>query len=101
MYVAQQRFGLSDEGIEEALYDSRAVRRFVGIDLSRESAPDATALLKFRRLPETHGLTPVILETRGEPLAREGSLLPAPITGGRAPAGYNHSLFLPANFCSR
>ena len=36
MYVAQQCFGLSDEGIEDALYDSHAIRRFVGIDLARE-----------------------------------------------------------------
>jgi IS5 family transposase len=42
MYVAQQCFGLSDEGIEDAIYDSQAIRSFVGIDLSRESAPDAT-----------------------------------------------------------
>ena len=32
--------GLSDEGIEDALYDSQAIRRFVGIDLARETAPD-------------------------------------------------------------
>ena len=50
MYVAQQCFGLSDEGIEDAIYDSQSIRRFVGIDLSRETAPDATPLLKFPRL---------------------------------------------------
>jgi len=47
MYVAQQCFNLSDEGIEDALYDSQAIRRFVGIDLARDTAPDATTLLKF------------------------------------------------------
>jgi IS5 family transposase len=57
MYIAQQCFGLSDEGIEDALYDSQAIRRFVGIDLNRESAPDATTLLRFRRLLEQHDLT--------------------------------------------
>ena len=57
MYIAQQCFGLSDEGTEDALYDSQAIRGFVGIDLNRESAPDATTLLKFRRLLETHKLT--------------------------------------------
>lgn len=36
MYVAQQCFGLSDEGIEDAIYDSQAIRNFVGIDLNRE-----------------------------------------------------------------
>lgn len=40
MYVAQQCFGLSDEGIEDAVYDSQSIRAFVGMDLGRESAPD-------------------------------------------------------------
>lgn len=56
MVIAQQCFGLSDEGIEDALYDSQAIRRFVGVDLAREAAPDATTLLKFRRRLEAHGL---------------------------------------------
>jgi hypothetical protein len=43
MYIAQNCFGLSGEGIEDALYDSQAIRRFVGIDLGREATPDATA----------------------------------------------------------
>lgn len=29
MYVAQQCFGLSDEGMEDALYDSQAIPLFV------------------------------------------------------------------------
>ena len=57
MYIAQQCFGLSDEGIEDAVYDSQAIWQFVGIGLAHEDAPDATALLKFRRLLERHGLT--------------------------------------------
>jgi IS5 family transposase len=75
MYVAQQCFGLSDEGIEDAPYDSQAIRRFVGIDLGREAAPEATTRLKFRRLLETHGLTREIFETLRDHLAREGLLL--------------------------
>jgi IS5 family transposase len=39
MFVAQQCFSLSDEGIEDAIYDSHAICGFVGIHLSRESAP--------------------------------------------------------------
>ncbi|MDY0011551.1 MAG: IS5 family transposase [Rhodocyclaceae bacterium] len=75
MYVAQQCFGLSDEGMEDALYDSQAIRGFVGIDLSRESAPDATTLLKFRRLLETHGLTRKIFEAINAHLAKQGLIL--------------------------
>lgn len=47
-----QGFGLLDEGIEDTLYDSQAIRGFIRIDLGRESAPDATKLLNFRRLLE-------------------------------------------------
>jgi len=75
MYVAQQCFGLSDEGTEDALYDSQAIRRFVGIDLSRESAPDATTLLKFRRLLEIHQLTESIFNAINAHLAKKGLLL--------------------------
>lgn len=63
MYIVQQSLGLSDEGIEDALYDSQAIRQFVGLDLGCESAPDATTLLKFRRLLETHQLTETIFAT--------------------------------------
>jgi IS5 family transposase len=75
MYIAQQCFGLSDEGIEDALYDSQAIRRFVGLDLSRESAPDATTLLKFRRLLEAHELTATIFAAINAHLAEKGLML--------------------------
>jgi IS5 family transposase len=49
IYFLQQWYGLSDEGLEDALYDSLALRAFAGIDLAVENVPDATTLLKFRR----------------------------------------------------
>ena len=36
IYFLQHWFNLSDPAVEEALYDSRAMRRFVGIDLGRK-----------------------------------------------------------------
>ncbi|ATQ74174.1 IS5/IS1182 family transposase [Massilia violaceinigra] len=75
MYVVQQCFGLSDEGIEDAVYDSQAIRGFVGIDLSREQAPDATTLLKFRRLLEKNELTRKIFETINGHLAAQGLMM--------------------------
>ena len=75
MYIAQQCFGLSDEGTEDAIYDSQAIRRFVGIDLNREAAPDATTLLKFRRLLEEHKLTKRIFTAINAHLAEKGLLL--------------------------
>lgn len=75
MYIAQQCFGLSDEGVEDAIYDSQAIRGFVGIDLSREAAPDATTLLKFRRLLEEHKLTERIFAAINVHLAVKGLML--------------------------
>lgn len=75
MYVTQQCFGLSDEGIEDAIYDSQAIRAFVGIDLNRESAPDATTLLKFRHLLEAKGLTKKIFDTINDHLAEKGLMM--------------------------
>ena len=75
MYVAQQYFGLSDEGIEDAIYGSQAIRGFVGIDLNRASGPDATTLLKFRRLLETNELTRKIFETINGHLAAQGLMM--------------------------
>ncbi|MBL8398056.1 MAG: transposase, partial [Candidatus Accumulibacter sp.] len=57
VYLVQQWYGLLDEGVEEAITDSQALRAFVGIDRSRESAPDAATRRQFRHLLEKHGLT--------------------------------------------
>lgn len=56
IHFLQHWFNLADEACEDALYDSAAFRTFVGIDLGQERAPDATTLLKFRRLLELHDL---------------------------------------------
>jgi IS5 family transposase len=44
MYLLQVWFSLSDEGVEEAIYDSYAMRRFMGLDFAHEQVPDATTL---------------------------------------------------------
>jgi transposase, IS5 family len=75
MYIVQQCFGLADEATEDAVYDSQSIRTFVGIDLSREGAPDATTLLHFRRLLEKHDLTRAIFEAIKGHLADQGLLL--------------------------
>jgi IS5 family transposase len=52
MYLLQCWFNLSDEGIEDAIYDSYAFRKFMGINFLEEQAPDATTLLHFRHMME-------------------------------------------------
>jgi transposase, IS5 family len=56
IYFLQHWFNLSDPAAEEALYDSRAMRQFVGVDLGNEPAPDETTICKFRHLMERHNL---------------------------------------------
>jgi IS5 family transposase len=56
IYFLQQWFNLSDPAVEEALYESVSMRRFVGIDLGREAVPDETTVCRFRHLLEQHDL---------------------------------------------
>jgi len=77
MYCLQQWYGLADEALEDALYDSQALRDFVGIDLSRESVPDATTLLKFRRLLQDNDLTRALFDEINAHLTYQGLLMRA------------------------
>jgi len=85
IYFLQQWYTLADEALEDALYDSQALRTFAGIDLSVESVPDATTLLNFRHLLEEKDLTKAILTEinahLGERhlLMREGTIVDATI----------------------
>jgi IS5 family transposase len=75
LYFVQQWYGLADEATEDAVYDSHALRQFLGIDLSRERVPDATSLLGFRHLLERHGLTRGLLDEVNAHLAERGVLM--------------------------
>ena len=71
-YFLQQWFGFSDPGMEEAFYDSPALRRFAGVDLGRAAAPDESTILRFRHLLEEHELCGQILDTVNHYLASKG-----------------------------
>ena len=75
MHFVQHCFNLADEACEEALLDSTSLRRFVGIDLGRERVPDATTLLKFRRLLNEHKLGEQLFAKVGEVLQARGMKL--------------------------
>ncbi|KVA46786.1 transposase [Burkholderia cepacia] len=72
IYFLQQWYSLSDEGLEDALYDSIVMRAFAGIDLAIENVPDATTLLKFRRLLLEHDLTRKLFDEIGISLCERG-----------------------------
>jgi len=75
VYFLQQWYGLADEALEDALYDSQALRGFARIDLTAEGVPDATTLLKFRRLLETHDLCKGLFTAINADLTARGLLL--------------------------
>jgi hypothetical protein len=50
MYFLQQWYGLADEALEDAIYDSQAMQGFIRIDLGADGVPDATTLLKSNLL---------------------------------------------------
>lgn len=85
LYFVQQWYGLADEALEDALYDSQALRGFAGIELNRDPVPDATTVLQFRHWLERHDLTRALfdeiaamLEERGL-LMRQGTIVDATI----------------------
>ena len=77
VYFLQQWYALADEALEDALYDSQALQGFARIDLQAEGVPDATTLLKFRRLLETHDLCKGLFTAINADLTARGLLLRA------------------------
>ena len=75
IYFLQQWYGLADEALEDALYDSQALRGFAGIELTRDPVPDATTLLKFRHWLERHDLTKALFEDIAAMLEERGLLM--------------------------
>src|SRR6202790_4784343 len=85
IYFLQHWYGLADEALEDALYDSQALRGFAGVELNRDPVPAATTMLHFRRWLEQNGLTKALfdevaamLEERGL-LMRQGTIVDATI----------------------
>ena len=75
VYFVQQWYALSDEGLEDALYDSQALRGFAGITLNRDPVPDATTVLHFRHWLERHDLTKGLFDEVGAMLEERGLLM--------------------------
>jgi IS5 family transposase len=72
IHFLQPCFNLADPAVEEALYDSRSMREFVGIDMGREPVPDETTICKFRHRLEAHALGKQVLATVNAQLATQG-----------------------------
>ncbi len=75
VYFLQQWYALADEALEDALYDSHALQSFARIELAAEGVPDATTLLNFRHLLETHDLCKSLFPAINADLGARGLLL--------------------------
>src|SRR5699024_1952751 len=73
MLMLQVWFQLSDEGVEDAIYDSYAMKSFMGLNFAKGAqVPDATTLCKFRKLLHTHGLQKTFFDQVQEVMKAEG-----------------------------
>jgi transposase, IS5 family len=72
IYFMQHWYNLSDPAMEEALYYSRAMREFAGIDLGNEAAPDESTILQFRHLMEARDFGAELLRLVNVHLAEKG-----------------------------
>ena len=75
IYLLQCWFNLSDEGVEDAIYDSYAMRKFIGINFLEEDAPDATTLLKFRHLLEENDLNKAFFDAINRVMVASGHIM--------------------------
>nr|WP_326212411.1 transposase [uncultured Oscillibacter sp.] len=75
MYLLQCWFSLSDEGVEDAIYDSYAMRKFMGINFFEQDVPDATTLLHFRHLLEEKGIGKLFFDAINRCLERAGRMM--------------------------
>src|SRR3954454_1597143 len=75
VHFLQQWYALADQAMEEALYDSQAMRGFAGIDLAVDAVPDETTILNFRHWLERHDLSRSLFEEVGAMLEERGLLM--------------------------
>ena len=75
MYLMQIWFNLSDEGIEDSIYDSYAMRSFMHIDFNEQQVPDATTLLKFRHMLEKNKIGEKIFADVNKRLDKSGLIM--------------------------
>ena len=74
IHFLQQWFGLSDQAMEDALFEVPIYREFVGLS-GTERVPDRVSILRFRHLLEEHQLSIQILAAVNATLIDKGLLL--------------------------
>lgn len=62
IYFCQTWYNLSDDGMEDTLYDSESVRRFCLGEAAVEGVPDERSIRRFRHLLEEHRLQEKLMQ---------------------------------------
>ena len=75
VHLLQHWYGYSDPGMEEALHDIPALRRFAGLDAGESRMPDETTILNFRHLLEAHQLAESLFQEVVSLLTDQGLIL--------------------------
>ena len=75
MFLLQCLFNLSDEVIEDTIYDRYAFRSFMKINFVHEQVHDATTLLKFRHLLERNNIGKLFFKSITDTLERCGFMM--------------------------
>lgn len=75
MFLLQAWFNLSDEGVEDSIYDSYAMRTFMNIDFMSEQVPDATTLCRFRKLLVDNGIAKLFFDAINRCLNEKGHIM--------------------------
>ena len=73
--LPQHWYGYSDPGMEEALHDIPALRRFAGLDAGESRMPDETTILNLRHLLEAHQLAESLFQEVVSLLTDQGLIL--------------------------
>ncbi|MDD8650888.1 IS5-like element ISEc68 family transposase, partial [Escherichia coli] len=74
IHCMQQWYNLSDEAMEDALYEIASMRQFARLSLDK-AIPDRTTIMNFRHLLEQHELARKIFSTVNHWLAECGVLM--------------------------
>jgi IS5 family transposase len=75
MFLLQSWFNLSDEGVEDAIYDSYAFRCFMNFDFTEDSVPDATTLCKFRKILVDNKIAELLFKAVNKGLEKHGHIM--------------------------
>ncbi|MBQ6353656.1 MAG: transposase [Lachnospiraceae bacterium] len=72
MHLLKTWFSLSESGLEDAIYDSYAMREFMHIDFLNQQVPSAATLRRFRRLLKKNKIDEMIFADIDERLKAAG-----------------------------